>query len=236
MKKLFSLLLAGLLLPSVAAFGQEALPDKETYRPVPWTKAISAGLSIWPTTKERFRLAYHWQPKQNTEWVHELAYIEAIHEIFDWNEGSNTDRYGVLRGAQLKNELRFYHKKTTDGPAYWYHGLGLAYMYTTHDLQRGMECDEWNEWNGCAYFQRFDDLVAHTGTLTGTFGVVLRAGGVVNFNFYGSLGLRGSYFPEATSMEYFGSGPLIVNSKHVLLLPHAKVAANIMFVLSKRKQ
>lgn len=231
MKQIFLLLIIALLAAPIGVSGQTVEPVAEdTYYPVPWTRAISIGATIWPTSKEKLRLGYHWQPAPNKEWVHELAFIEATR--IRWGESFDTDRIGDLRGWQLKNELRFYHNKKEEGPAYWYHGLGLAYMYTSHSLTKGMECEDWS---GCAYFRRFGDVKAHTNTLTGNFGLMLRTGGIVNFNFYSNLGLRGSYFPKASSPDYFGRGPLLINREHFLLLPYVKLGVNMTFIVSKRK-
>lgn len=233
MKRNIFVLLAALFAGPFSAFAQEDLSTSEApmYQPNPWTKALTLGAAIWPTSKERIRLGYHWQPSPWREWVHEAAYIEAIR--IGWADNFRDDQYGALRGAQLKNELRIYHKKQTDGPAYWYHGIGLAYMYTTHNLSKGIDCEE-DGWS-CAYIRRFEDMVTHTNTLTGSFGLMLRTNRFVNFNFYTNLGLRGSYFPKTSSEGYFGRGPLLINNDHFLLLPYVRVGASLMFILSRRK-
>ena len=198
---------------------------------VPWTRGISAGFSIWPTSKERVRLGYHWEAKPNQQWVHELAYINALHAIVLF--GVDPERPGFLEGVQLRNELRFYHRRS--GPSFWYHGLGLAYMYSEHSVEKGMDCDEWGE---CAYFRRFDPLIAHTNTLTFNWGLMLNTDGALNFDVFTSFGLRGTYFPQLASKHHFGRGPLdlLVDREHFILHPYARLGVNLMFSISKRKE
>ncbi|WP_224997356.1 hypothetical protein [Cesiribacter sp. SM1] len=233
MKHMFLLAVAFVLLP-FAVLSQTADSVTATEGLTPFTRGITFGFELWPITKERVRLGYHWEWKPNMQWNHELAYFNAAHGLFafgqdEWWE----DNYGNLHGVQLKNELRIYHRRTE--PAFWYHGASIAYLYSEHNLVKGFECED-NGWSGgCAYFRNFRPLQSHTATLAGNFGLVLTTHGILHFNFFSSLGLRGTYFPLYRSEGYFGKNRVIAKSEHFALEPYLHLGVNFFFTLSKRK-
>lgn len=223
---------AVVLLPLTAICQAKGADEVQPEALTPFTRALTVKASLLPVTKERIRLAYHWEWKPNQQWVHELSYIWATDDFFEFGQDWWGDTYGDLEGVQLRNELRFYHKNR--GPAYWYHGASAAYMYSTHSYMKGEECDEWE--SNCAYFRRYNPLVTHTGTVAGTFGLVLTTSGILHFNFFTGLGLRGSYFPVVRSEGYFGKNRVMAESEHFVLEPYMQLGVNLFFTLSKRKQ
>lgn len=233
MKAFLLLTLILFILLTCPAFAQVPSQTPASEGLVPWTRGITAGFSVWPTSKERLRLAYYWEAKPNLQWVHELAFIGARNDVLSPGFGFDLQEHGPLQGAQLRNDLRFYHK--TVKPSYWYHGAGLAYMFSQQNLEKGMDCDGRG---ACAYFRRFDCLEAHTATLTGNFGVVLTSGFFSGTNFFSSVGLRGTYFPQTSSNGYFGRKPLplITESEHFILQPFVRLGLNFVFLVSKRKE
>ncbi|AHM63543.1 hypothetical protein D770_26500 [Flammeovirgaceae bacterium 311] len=234
------LLAAALLLLHFSVFSQTAElnqtadPEADAETLTPFIKSLSIGVEVWPITKERLRLGYHWEWKPNRQWMHELAYFNASSNIFNIREDWWEDRVGNLQGVQLKNELRFYHRN--QGPAYWYHGASFAYLYSEHTLTKGMECEDTGWGGGCAYFRSFNPLVAHSGTIAGNFGLVLTTNGILHFNFFSSLGLRGTYFPVYKSDAYFGRGMTMASGEHYVLEPYLHLGVNLFFALQKRKE
>ena len=228
---LLLVLLAFLLFP-LAAVCQQEDSTQSSRGLVPWTNGFSAGASIWPISKERLRAGFHWEARPNRHFIHELALIQAA-DLSMQVEDLQREVYGDLSGWQFSNELRFYHNKRSSGPAYWYHGVSLAYMYSRHSLSKGMECDEWGS---CAYFRYYEKAVAHTSTLSGNFGVVLSTAGFMKFNFYTGLGFRGTYFPVVRSDGYFGKSSQIIDGEQFVLQPYIKLGANAMISFGRRKE
>lgn len=229
MKQLLCSALLLLLLP-IAAFAQHDYSYRYRYQPsdtIPWTHGLTAGFSIWPITKERLRLGYSWEHRHKQFWHIDLAYINAIESLWFLD-----DRYGVLEGAQLRAEYRFY--QPTGRNTFFYFGPSLAYMYTRHQYKRveGMECDQWGN---CAFFRQMDEPVpAHTNTLALHLGWIVRATPIFHFDFFGGIGMRGTYFPDRKTDAYFGRLNVFRESEHFVMEPRIRLGVNVHFALRQR--
>lgn len=201
---------------------------KNVENQVPWVSGISAGFSLWPSSKERLRLGYSWELQPNRHLLHELTYVSAEQSVL-----FPSAQYGNLEGIQLRNEVRFY--RPYEKRLVLYYSLGLAYMYAKHrySFVEGVNCNAMGE---CDYFQRYRYLVpTHTTTLQGNVGILLAANRWFHIDFFTGLGLRSTYFPLIRTDGYFGKYKVLASSESTVLEPHLRLGLNLLFVLQTRK-
>lgn len=211
------------VLPLVAA-GQQS--DSTS---LPWTLGLTAGANIWPTSKEKLRMGISWEAARNTYLLHELAYVNAVKNFLETDE-----RFGILEGGQLRNELRFF--PATDRWSRFYYGPSLAYMFTRHRYTSvtGMECEPTGD---CAYWRRNERAVAaHSATLGVVGGLLVPTGKVFHFNFHLGAGLRGTYFPTGRTEAYFGQQHSFSKSENFVLEPNLRLGVILLFALKQRNK